>query len=250
MSPVSPDSELGIVAPFDNLLDSAAFDEDENSEWSLPPALPPRTKGKKSADHEYDRLKEQPCSEPRRMSEASSLVATVGSPNFRYLNTAYSSSIEVLPALYATVDKSKKSKGKQRGAGQELAKGPEDGGLPIAHHGRTRSKSYESVCGSPKFTHFTAFSSAAVKSTEEATGDLACSPDSGLVSPRTPQSERVALAIRSSVSEQTSSVESRGELKEVNHGGTSPSLDVSTLERTVSQLPHPKNFSKVGVSSA
>ena len=73
-------------------------------------------------------------------------LSVVGSPNFFYMNAAYSSSVEVLPALYATVDLSKKTKNKNP------AERASDNAVTLTRH---QSKSSDSILeGSPpKFTH-------------------------------------------------------------------------------------------------
>lgn len=107
-------------------------------------------------------------------------LSVVGSPNFVCLNLPHSSSVEVLPYLYAQVDLSKKRKNKSA----EM--------MPNSGVADTRriSKSSDSILsgspgGSPTFSHFSAF----LASGGDATGG---DYSMFVIPPQTPCSESVA----------------------------------------------------------
>ncbi|KAK2566932.1 Docking protein 6 [Acropora cervicornis] len=107
-------------------------------------------------------------------------LSVVGSPNFVCLNLPHSSSVEVLPYLYAQVDLSKKRKNKSA----EM--------MPNSGVADTRriSKSSDSILngspgGSPTFSHFSAFSASGGDATG---GDYSMF----VIPPQTPCSESVA----------------------------------------------------------
>ena len=201
----------------------------DRGEESPPPVLPPRAK-KKPKEHEYDRLREDASFGPRTVNPGASQVEATGSPNFTYLNTAYSPSVEVLPALYATVDKSKKTK----------------------RHEMRRTKSYESVCGSP-----TTGRNRVGTGTDKSPRSRTCSPE--LIPPQLPHSERVAMAVQNSLSDEGNAFAGQtADAREVGQNA-GQSRDISTLERAVSELRRPTSRpavelaeprGDVGVSSA
>ena len=111
-------------------------------------------------------------------------ISVVGSPNFVYLNAANSSSVEVLPHVYATVDPSKMKKNRQQA---EMAS---DSALV---HTRRKSKSSDSILSGspsspPKYTHFGAF---AANNDDSKALDDTFFP---IIPPQKPRSERVSLA--------------------------------------------------------
>ena len=135
-------------------------------------SLPSTTQ--ESTSHEDDQEKDQ------SMYRKENRLSVVGSPNFVCLNLPHSSSVEVLPYLYAQVDLSKKRKNKSSEAM------PDTG---IANT-RRKSKSSNSILshspsGSPTFSHFAAFSPS---------GDGATGGDYAMfvIPPQTPCSESVA----------------------------------------------------------
>ena len=220
MPPSTPNDDFGTPDPFDELTDSGKYNSRSPPDLELPltptnltPTLQASSHGKKASE--------------RRFSRSESLMSKVGSPNFVYLNAAYSSSIEVLPALYAKVDRTKKIKNKKfadRSSDTELIS-----------QARRKSKSSESVlCGSPTFTHFGAFAAlnAAVPSSNDSLVPM--------VPPQEPQVERVSIALTTSV-EAPDTAEGKAEcvnVPAVPEKKGSYSGEVQALERTLSELPH------------
>ena len=155
-------------------------------------------------------------------------VSVVGSPNFVYLNAAYSSSVEVLPALYAKVDLSKKTKNKK------AAERPPDTALT---HTRRQSKSSDNILsGSPKFTHFAAFAAdTECKGYEDAFISM--------IPPQKPCTERISWARTNSVEQS----DVKGERAEcVTNLPTLPEKkgsyrgQVEVLKRTLTEVSHIK----------
>ena len=169
-------------------------------------------------------------------------VAT--SPNFTYLNRAYSSSVEVLPHIYSEVDKSKKIKNRNSSDN--------------AFRARTRSKSFDdSKSGSPKFSYSPKLSGSPVFgggsplfsgspvisrrdnltlgfiSTELNVSDN----DLVLVGPKHPETEVVAVALRSSQSHSDISTAHGDKGCSTVLTGHEESAEVQKLRRALSQLP-------------
>ena len=214
MTPTTPKDHYG-MAGFDELTSSSEYSNESSNMQSKPeqPSRPESTQQGTPPDKQKGPM----------YSRRESSLSIVGSPNFMYLNAAYSSSVEVLPALYATVDLSKKKK--NRTVAAERAS---DSALT-----KWRSKSSDSILGtSPTFTHFGAFA---------ADAEYKSSQDSvlSMIPPQKPRTERVSLAHKSSVSE-CSDVGARAECitnlpalpaKKGNYSG-----QVQALERTLSEV--------------
>lgn len=176
-TPTTPKDHSGMGGSFDELTSGSEYSKESSNVQSKPqqPSRPEFTQQRTPPDKQKG---------PKYSKRGSSLFM-VGSPNFMYLNSAYSSSVEVLPALYATVDLSKKKK--NRMAAAERAS---DTVLT-----RRQSKSSDSILStSPTFTHFAAFA---------ADAEYRSSQDSllSMIPPQKPCTERVSLALKSSVSE-------------------------------------------------
>ena len=217
MTPTTTKDHFGMGGSFDELTRSSEYSKESSNMQSKPelPSRPESTQQGTPPDQQKG----------PKYSRREHSLSIVGSPNFMYLNAAYSSSVEVLPALYATVDLSKKKK--NRAAVAERAS---DTALT-----RRRSKSSDSILStSPTFTHFTAFAAdAEYKSSEDSLISM--------IPPQTPCTERVSLALKSSVSE-PSDVGDQAECitnlpalpaKKGNYGG-----QVEALERTLSEVSH------------
>lgn len=154
-------------------------------------------------------------------------MSVVGSPNFVYLNAANSSSVEVLPHVYATVDPRKKKKNRQqaeRASGSALV------------HTRRKSKSSDSILsGSPSspptYTHFGAF---AANTDDSKAVDDTFFP---IIPPQKPRSERVSLASTVSPSDygegkaEFTTVAPELPAKKGSYAG-----QVEILERTLSEM--------------
>ncbi|KAL9989646.1 hypothetical protein ACROYT_G004213 [Oculina patagonica] len=215
MTPPTPTDDFGIGGSFDELTSSNEYSQESSNLQSRPdrPSQPELTQ--QSTSHEEEK--------GRKYSRGEKAISIVGSPNFMYLNAAYSSSVEVLPALYAEVDLSKKKKNRK-----EAAERASDSVLT-----RRRSKSSDSILGtSPTFTHFAAFAAdAESKSFEDSLISM--------IPPQKPRTERVSLALKSSVSE-PSDVENRAEcvtnLPALPAKKGSYSGQVEALERTLSEV--------------
>ena len=216
MTPTKPKDHFGMGGSFDELARSSEFSK-ESSNMQSKPELSSRPESTQQST---------PPDRPKYSRREHSL-SIVGSPNFMYLNAAYSSSVEVLPTLYATVDLSKKIKNRT-----VAAEGASDTVLA-----RRRSKSSDSILStSPTFTHFAAFAvDAECKSSEDSLISM--------IPPQKPCTERVFFARRrkSSVSE-PSDVGDQAECitnlpalpaKKGNYGG-----QVEALERTLSEVSH------------
>lgn len=216
MSPLTPMDGFGIVGSSDELTSSNEYSQESSNLQSREQSSIPESP-QQSTSHQEEN--------GRKYSRGEKAISMVGSPNFMYLNAAYSSSVEVLPALYATVDLSKKKKNRK-----VAAERASDTVLT-----RRRSKSSDSILStSPTFTHFAAFATDAEhKSFEDSSISM--------IPPQKPHTERVSLAIKSSVSE-PSDVEDRAEYvtnlpalpaKKGSYRG-----QVEALERTLSEVSH------------
>lgn len=220
MTPTTPIDDIRMEGSFEELTSSSEYFQESSSLQSKPepPSIPESTR-KITA---YDDLDQE---KGRSFSRGEKSISVVGSPNFMYLNSAYSSSVEVLPALYATVDLSKKTKNK---------KAAERASDTALIHTRRRSKSSESILSaSPTFTHFAAFAADAdYKSFEDALIPM--------IPAQMPHTERVSLALKSSV--EPSDVEERAEcvtnLPPLPAKKGSYSGQVKALERTLSEVSH------------
>ena len=222
MTPTTPQDHIGMRGSVDELTRSSEYSK-ESSHVQSKPELPSRPESTQQGTPP-DKQKGP------KYSRREHSLSIVGSPNFMYLNAAYSSSVEVLPALYATVDLSTKKKNRtvpaERASDTVLT--------------RRRSKSSDSILStSPTFTHFAAFA---------ADAEFKISQDSliSMIPPQTPCTEKVSLALKSSVSE-PSDVGDQAECitnlpalpaKKGNYGG-----QVEALERTLSEVSH---FSQMG----
>lgn len=217
MTPTTPKDDFGMGGSFDELTRSNEYSQESRNIQSKPerPTKPESIQQGTPPDKQ----------EGPKYSRREHSLSIVGSPNFMYLNAAYSSSVEVLPALYATVDLSKKKKNRK-----VAAERASDTVLT-----RRRSKSSDSILSaSPTFTHFAAFAAdAEYKSSEDSLIPM--------IPAQKPCSERVSLALKSSVSE-PSDVEDRAECitnlpalpaKKGYYGG-----QVEALERTLSEVSH------------
>lgn len=154
-------------------------------------------------------------------------LSVVGSPNFFYMNAAYSSSVEVLPALYATVDLSKKTKNKNP------AERASDNAVTLTRH---QSKSSDSILeGSPpKFTHFAAFATG----TECKDYEDACIT---MIPPQKPSTERVSWAHANLVNQsdpQGERAEGVTNLPVLPEKKGSYQGQVEALERTLTEVSH------------
>lgn len=217
MSPPTPTDEFGIGGSLNELTSSSEYSQESSNFQSRPeqPSFPestwPGTSHKEEKGQKYSRGEKS--------------ISVVGSPNYVYLNAAYSSSVEVLPALYAKVDMSKKKKNRKM-----AAESASDTVLT-----RRRSKSSDSILSaSPTFTHFVAFAADA----EHKSSVDSLTP---MIPPQKPRTERVSLALKSSVSE-PSDVEDRAEyvtnLPALPAKKGSYSGQVEALERTLSEVSH------------
>lgn len=218
MTPTTPKDHFGKGGSFDELTRSSEYSK-ESSNMQSKPELPSRPESSQQGTRP-DKQKGP------KYSRREHSLSIVGSPNFMYLNAVYSSSVEVLPALYATVDLSKKKKNRAAAAERALTD-------PVLS--RRRSKSSDSILStSPTFTHFAAFA---------ADAEYKSSVDSviSMIPPQKPRTERVSLALKSSVSE-PSDVGDQAECitnlpalpaKKGNYGG-----QVEALERTLSEVSH------------
>lgn len=215
MSPPTPTDDFGIGGSFDELTSSSEYSQESIILQSRPeqPGTPKSTQ--QGPSHEEEK--------GRKYSRGEKSISIVGSPNYVYLNSANSSSVEVLPALYAKVDLSKKKKNRK-----EAAERASDTVLT-----RRRSKSSDSILSSsPTFTHFVAFAAdAESKSFEDSLISM--------IPPQKPRTERVSLALKSSVSE-PSDVEDRAEyvtdLPALPAKKGSYCGQVEALERTLSEV--------------
>ena len=165
----------------------------------------------------------------RSFSRKEKTISAIGSPNFLYLNAANSSSVEVLPYLYAKVDLSKKTKYRQ-----SAEKAPDS----TLGNTRRKSKSSESILsgspsGSPTFTHFAAF---AASDAEPQGADYAFL---SMIPPQKPRSESVA---RSSIVSSPGDDEGKAEcftvLPELPAKKGSYGHQVEALGRTLSEMSH------------
>ena len=218
MTPTTPQDHFGMGGSFHELTRSSEYSK-ESSNIQSKPKLPSRPESSQQGTPP-DKQKGP------KYSRREHSLSIVGSPNFMYLNAVHSSSVEVLPALYATVDLSKKKK--NRAVAAERASDPV--------LSRRRSKSSDSILStSPTFTHFAAFAAdAEYKSSEDSLISM--------IPPQKPRTERVSLALKSSVSE-PSDVGDQAECitnlppalpaKRGNYGG-----QVEALERTLSEVSH------------
>lgn len=170
---------------------------------------------------------EESQSKARSFSRRDRGISMVGSPNFMYLNAAYSSSVEVLPYLYAQVDLSKKTKYKQ------VAETTSD--LALART-RRKSKSSDSILsgspsGSPTSTHFEVYAASDAESKGADYSFLTMIP------PQKPHSESVA---RSSIV--SSPDEEKAELAlvlpELPAKKGTYGAQVEALGRTLSEMAH------------
>ena len=218
MSPPTPADGFGIGGSFNELTSSSEYSQESSNFQSRPeqPSIPESTWH--GTSHEEGR--------GRKYSRGEKSISVVGSPNYVYLNAAYSSSVEVLPALYAKVDLSKKKKNRKMTAAESAS----DTVLT-----RPRSKSSDSILSaSPTFTHFVAFATDA-----EHKSSVDSLPP--MIPPQKPCTERVSLALKSSVSE-PSDVEDRAEyvtnLPALPAKKGSYSGQVEALERTLSEVSH------------
>lgn len=158
------------------------------------------------------------------------------SPNFVYLNSAHSKSVEVLSTLYATVDKSKKKKNRE--AAEKRRKEYEAVKL------RRKSRSHESLAGSPRlnsfsFTPFTFKGLAAVdSSSEEGFKNSDFEIEESFVSAPVPKAERVSMAFRGTLKRDDES-NNKAEINMINKGKpSSPSpKDMKALQRAISNSP-------------
>ena len=225
LGPVTPvpKNNIGTRKPIDDLTSSDEYPRESNNDQSTiePHSLPASAQQGASQGGGQEKSQSFSRSEKR--------VSMVGSPNYMYLNAAYSSSVEVLPYLYSKVDLSKKTKNRQS------AETTSDSSALV--HTRRRSKSSDSILsgspsGSPTSTHFAAF---AASDTESVVFD-----DSflSMIPPQKPRSERVSLA-QSSVS-QSEADEGKGEvftvLPELPEKKGTYSGGVEALERTLSEV--------------
>ena len=164
----------------------------------------------------------------RSFSRKEKTISAIGSPNFLYLNTANSSSVEVLPYLYAKVDLSKKKKYKQ-----SAEKAPESALAST----RRKSKSSDSVLsgspnGSPTFTHFAAF---AALDAETRGADYAFL---SMIPPQKPRSESVACSSIVSSPEDEGRAECFSVLPELPAKKGSYGHQVEALGRALSEMSH------------
>lgn len=161
---------------------------------------------------------------------------TSASPNFVYLNSAHSKSVEVLSTLYATVDKSKKKKNRE--AAEKRRKEYE------AMKQRPKSRSHESLAGSPRlnsfsFTPFSFKGLAAMDSeSEENLKRSDFEIEKAFVSAKPPKAERVSMAFKGSLKRNDET--NKAEFGKINIGKPSsvPSpKDMDALQRAISNSP-------------
>ena len=268
-SPSSHGSEIGVASPFDNLTDSGEYqtppkrpplpEKSGRRPVPAPPPLPPerdasiRSKASDSPQFVYH---------PATAESSDAYITATNvttSPNFTYLNRAYSSSVEVLPHIYSKVDKSKKIKDRST--------------MEKAFRSRTRSKSFDdNLSSSPKYSYSPKLSGSPIFSGGSPV--LSCSPElprrdfltigngsagaSGsegdlvAIDPKHPKTEVVAVAVRSSLSHSDISAEHGDEAFCGNLTGNEKveSVEVQELKRALSQFPGQKEKKSFSTSSA
>lgn len=223
-TPTTPINNAGIKQPIDDLTSSGEYQESSDGQSTIGPHSLPAS-NQEVASHEEGQGKS------RSFSRKEKTISVVGSPNFVYLNAVHSSSVEVLPYVYATVDLSKKTKNRKP------AESTSDSALV---HTRRKSKSSDSILsgspsGSPTFTHFAAFAASDADSRGFDDGSFSMIP------PQKPCSERVSVA-RSSIVSQSEVAEARAQcatiLPELPAKKGSYAGEVEALERTLSEVSH------------
>lgn len=206
-------------------------------EQKMPPPTPPDVL--KQSDGQTQRGKTLPAF-GRKMfemtvtpNENGHYRKTSASPNFVYLNSAHSKSVEVLSTLYATVDKSKKKKNRE--AAEERRR-------QEASKQRRKSRSHESLAGSPRLNSFsfTPFTFKGLAAMDSSSGDdQDFEMENAFISAKAPKAERVSMALRGSLNRDDES-SNKGKVKKINDGKPSSapsSSDVETLHRAIANSP-------------
>ncbi|XP_032240767.2 uncharacterized protein LOC5515259 [Nematostella vectensis] len=246
-SPSSPDfSSSGDYSKLDGYPVDAASSSTLTEE-RLPPPLPARGKTLPAYGSKSNTIKafKEKLFSKKSTDSTKAVNKTSMSPNFVYLNSCYSKSIEVLPSIYATVDKEKKKRDRERKA-KKKAKAFENK--------RKMSKSCDSLSGSPRLNSFSftpfSFKGLASALDSESDSDLSDSrstsgSDQGfnfsgeIVPPKSPLSDRVSMAHRGTIDRDEPS-------RAFLTSSALNSREVAALHSTLSQSPQlpPKVLAK------
>lgn len=157
------------------------------------------------------------------------------SPNFIYLNSAHSKSVEVLSTLYATVDKSKKKK--NRDVAEKRRKEYE------AAKQRRKSRSHESLAGSPRLNSFsfTPFSFKGLAAMDSSSEEDSKKNDfeKAFVSAQAPRAERISMAFKGTLErDKTSNKAEFTKINDTEKPSSVPSTkDMEALQRAISNSP-------------
>lgn len=203
-------------------------------------SMPPKSKDYKGMEGQYVHGKTLPAL-GRKGSEMtenplsnSQYAKTSISPNFIYLNSAHSKSVEVLSTIYATVDKSKKKKNKEAA---EKRRRQEYEALKQ----RRKSRSHESLAGSPRLNSFsfTPFSFKGLGAMDSTSDEEFNDQDidfeaNSFISAKQPEAEKVSMALREKLIKSREFLNKVGNCKESN--GHS-SEGVQALQKAISQSP-------------
>ncbi|KAK3727172.1 hypothetical protein QZH41_015188, partial [Actinostola sp. cb2023] len=166
---------------------------------------------------------------------------TSATPNFVYLNSAHSNSVEVLSTIYATVDKSKKKKNRE--AAEKKRKEYE---ALKQSKTRRKSRSHESLAGSPRLNSFsfTPFSFRGLAAMDSSSDEDPKDPvdfeiENSFISAKAPKSERVSMAFQGTL-KRDDDTSDKAELSKINNGKPSSvpsSRNMEALQRAISHSP-------------